>query len=248
MANVSDGEADRFRRQVVLPEVGTAGQRKIRAARVLLIGSGGLASSAAYYLTAAGVGTIGLVDDDKVDLSNLNRQILHDSSRIGMLKVDSAEKSLRRLDPAVEIHIYPRRLTSSDDVAALLAGYDVVMDCSDNYATRYDINDACIRAGKPWIYGAIFGFEGQVMTVIPGKGACYRCLYPSAPPAPVREVPVIGVTPGVVGTIEAAEALKIILGVGASLVGRLLFVDLLEMTFSNLNVRRNPECPSCRLL
>ena len=236
----------RFQRQIMLPEVGRKGQRRLREAGILLIGSGGLASSAAYYLAAAGVGKIGIVDDDTVDESNLNRQILHDTSCIGMPKVSSAKQSLERLDPAIEIDTYHRRLTSSNELIDVLKGYDLVVDCSDNYPTRYIINDACIGTRKPWIYGAVSGFEGQAMTIIPGKGACYRCLYPAASPDADKVVPVIGVTPGILGLIEAAEALKYVLGKGTPLVGRLLYVDLLEMTMSEFKIMRNANCPSCR--
>ncbi len=237
--------ATRFQRQIMFPEVGLDGQKKLQKAKILIVGSGGLASSAAYYLAAAGIGKIGIADDDQVELSNLNRQILHDTSRIGMPKVDSAQKTLQSLHPALEVETYPRRLASSEELFGVLTGYDLIVDCTDNYITRFNINEACIRSGKPWIYGAVFGFEGQAMTIIPGKGPCYRCLYPSAPSDVDPVVPVMGVTPGIIGLIEATEAIKHILGVGTPLLGRMLFVDLLDMTMSEFKISRNADCPAC---
>jgi molybdopterin/thiamine biosynthesis adenylyltransferase len=238
-------ESTRFQRQIMLPEVGLEGQKRLQKAKILIVGSGGLASSAAYYLTAAGIGKIGIADDDQVDLSNLNRQILHDASRIGMPKVASAQKTLQGLHPALEVETYPRRLASSEELFEVLTDYDLIVDCTDNYTTRFNINDACIRTGKPWIYGAVFGFEGQAMTIIPGKGPCYRCLYPSAPSDVDSVVPVMGVTPGIIGLIEATEAIKHILGVGTPLLGRMLFVDLLDMSISEFKINRNANCPAC---
>ncbi|MDX9788098.1 MAG: HesA/MoeB/ThiF family protein [Desulfobacterales bacterium] len=236
---------NRFQRQTLLPEVGRKGQKKLQQAGVFILGSGGLASSAAYYLVAAGIGRIGIADDDRVDISNLNRQILHNTSCIGMLKVDSARKTLEELNPAVNIHTYPRRFTSPGELIAVLTPYDIVVDCTDNYATRFHLNDACIQTGKPWIYGAVSGFEGQVMTIMPGKGPCYRCLYPSVPAEADSVVPVIGVTPGMIGIIEATEAIKHILGIGTPLIGRMLVIDLLEMNMSEFNINRNQSCSAC---
>jgi len=238
---------DRFERQIILPEIGEKGQKKVRNAKVLLIGAGGLASAAAYYLSAAGVGKIGIADDDTIEISNLNRQILHDSTGIGTLKVRSAKQTLEKLNPSTEIVTYPKRLSSSQDLIKIIKGYDVIIDCSDNYPTRFAINDACIHEHKPWVYGAVSGFEGQAMMIISGKGPCYRCLYPSSPPlsAETSVTGVIGVSPGIIGVIQATETLKYILGKGNLLLGRLLYVDLLEMKVSEFIVHRNPDCQSC---
>ena len=237
--------ADRFKRQMMLPEVGPGGQKRLEKAGIFMVGAGGLASSAAYYLAAAGVGKIGMADDDQVDVSNLNRQILHNASRVGMAKVESARKTLQALYPALEVNAHARRLASSEELVEAIRDYDLVVDCSDNFATRFNINTACIQTQKPWVYGAVHGFEGQVMTVVPGKGPCYQCLYPSGPPDTDEAVPVIGVTPGVIGIIEAAEAIKQILGIGTPLLGRMLFVDLLDMTMSEFKIRRQGNCPAC---
>ncbi len=231
----------------MIPEIGEAGQRKIENAKVLLIGAGGLGSSSAFYLAAAGVGVIGIADDDTVEISNLNRQILHDPSRIDVLKATSAKQTLEKFNPSIDIVVYPSRFKTSQDLCKIINSYDLVVDCTDNYPTRFAINDACIQTGKPWIYGAVSGFEGQAMTIIPGQGPCYRCLYPSAPPAAeADQLPgVIGVTPGIIGIVQAAEALKYILGKGDLLIGRLLFFDLFEMTISEFKVMKNPNCLSC---
>jgi molybdopterin/thiamine biosynthesis adenylyltransferase len=236
---------DRFQRQILLPEVGVEGQIKLKNSKVFILGSGGLASSAAFYLTAAGIGVIGIADEDKVDVSNLNRQILHDTSKIGMPKVISARQTLQKLDPDVEIETYPFRLTSTQEIVEIMDKYDVAVDCSDNYITRYNINDACIQIGKPWVYGAVDGFEGQAMTVMPGNGPCYRCLYPSASLKSAGISPIIGITPGIIGLIQAAETIKLILETGSPLVGRLLFVDLLEIIVTEFKVSRNKNCSSC---
>ncbi|MBW2003174.1 MAG: HesA/MoeB/ThiF family protein [Deltaproteobacteria bacterium] len=237
----------RFERQIQIPEIGIEGQRKIKRAKVLLVGVGGLGSPVAYYLAAAGVGRIGIADGDRVEMTNLNRQFLHTPERIGMLKVESAEQTIRTFNPETKVFVYPERLSSVDEAIRIIKGYDVIIDCCDNYPTRFTLNTACIQTRKPLIYGAVSGFEGQVMTIIPGKGPCYQCLYPSSPPPSEvhNSSGVIGVSPGMVGCIQATEALKYILGVGALLVGRLLFVDLLEMTFSLLAVGRNKSCPAC---
>jgi molybdopterin/thiamine biosynthesis adenylyltransferase len=238
---------DRYKRQVLLPEVGASGQSKIANAKVLLIGAGGLGSAASFYLAAAGVGVIGIVDGDRLEMSNLNRQILHNPKGIDELKAISAKQTLERCNPSIKIVVYPTRFKSADELYKIIVHYDLVLDCTDNYPTRYDINDACVQAGKTWIYGAVAGFEGQAMTIVPGQSACYRCLYPSPPPV-VEGAPlpgVIGVMPGIIGTMQATEALKYLLGNEYLLVGRLLFIDLLEMSLSKLKVSRNPKCPSC---
>ncbi len=206
-----------------------------------------MGSPVAYYLAAAGVGRIGIADDDRVEMSNLNRQLLHTPEQIGMLKVDSAKQTLRTFSPETKVTVYAERLLSPDQLSRTIKGYDVIVDCCDNYPTRFAVNTACIQAQKPFVYGAVSGFEGQVMTIIPGKGPCYQCLYPAAPPPSSKEAPsgVIGISPGTIGCIQAAEALKCVIGAGALLVGRLLFMDLLEMTFSQLTVQRNHACPAC---
>ena len=237
----------RFERQIQIPEIGIEGQRKIKRAKVLLIGAGGLGSPVAYYLAAAGVGRIGIADGDRIEVSNLNRQVLHSPERTGMLKAESAEQTIRSFSPETKVSVYAERLSSVDEITRIMKGYDVIVDCCDNYPTRFAMNTACIQSHKPFVYGAVSEFEGQVMTIIPGKGACYQCLYPSAPlPSEMHTSSgVIGVSPGTVGCIQATEALKYILGVGVLLVGRLLFIDLLEMTFSLLAVERNKSCPAC---
>ena len=241
-------EEKRFSRQTILPEVGHEGQKKLADAKVFVLGSGGLASAAAFYLTAAGVGKIGIADDDRVDISNLNRQILHDTSRIGILKVDSAKKSLQALYPELEIETFPRRIDASREIMEILSGYDLVIDCTDNFAARYRINTACLQMGKPWIYGAVLGFEGQVMTVVPGKGPCYQCLYPSGRADAPAVAAVMGVSAGVIGVLQAAEAIKCILKKGTLLLGKMLFVDLMEMNFSEFRITRNSNCPACGAL
>ncbi len=239
-------EDKRFARQTLLPEVGPIGQERLHKASVFLVGCGGLASSAAYYLVSAGIGRIGIADDDCVEISNLNRQILHTTSRIGMPKVESAQKALEALHPALTVQALACRLTSVETLMEMLDGYDIVIDCTDNYAARYLINEACIRLDKPWVYASVSGFEGQAMTIVPGRGPCYRCLYPSNPADATKSAePAIGVTPGIMGIIQSAEAIKFILGAGTLLMGRMLFVDLLEMSVSEFNVPRNEDCPAC---
>jgi molybdopterin-synthase adenylyltransferase len=238
-------EEMRFNRQAMLPQVGPTGQEKLNRSKVFLVGCGALASSAAYYLVAAGIGKIGIADDDRVEISNLNRQILHDTPRIGMAKVDSAYRTLKAFHPAVEMETFVRRLTSVEELIEMLADYDMVIDCTDNYPARYLINDACLQIGKPWVYGSVSGFEGQAMTIVPGKGPCYRCLYPSGTADTQSAEPVVGVSPGMIGIIQAAEVIKYILGIGTLLLGRMLFVDLLEMSVSEFTVSRNNNCPAC---
>ena len=239
---------EKYARQILLPEVGEAGQEKLQDAKVLLIGAGGLGSSCSTYLAAAGVGTIGICDNDTVELSNLNRQILHNPKRIGTLKVNSAQKTLTTANPEINIITYPERLNNANRLSRVIEAYDVIIDCSDNFPTRYIINAACIEANKPWIYGAVNGLDGQMMTIIPSRGPCYRCLYPSASTHSrgKRVSPVIGVTPGIIGIVQAAEAIKLILNIGKALVGRLLFIDLFEMTVDEFGISKNAACTSCR--
>ena len=238
----------RYSRHFLLPEVGEDGQAKLLQAKVLMIGAGGLGSPSAYYLAAAGVGTIGIIDNDVVDISNLQRQILHANDRVGMPKVESAKKTLEGLNPDVKVIPYQAKLTS-ENVMGIIKDYDLVVDGCDNFPTRYLVNDACVLAGKPNVHGSIFQFEGQATVFYPGKGPCYRCLYPEPPPAELApscaEAGVLGVLPGLVGVIEALEAVKIILGKGETLVGRLLHFNTLTMEINTLKLRRDPNCPLC---
>ena len=238
----------RYSRHFMLPEVGEDGQAKLLQARVLMVGAGGLGSPSAYYLAAAGVGTIGIIDNDVVDISNLQRQILHANDRVGMPKVESAKKTLEGLNPDVKVIPYQAKLTS-ENIMEILKEYDLVVDGCDNFPTRYLVNDACVLAGKPNVHGSIFQFEGQATVFYPGKGPCYRCLYPEPPPAEMApscaEAGVLGVLPGLIGTIEALEAIKIILGKGDSLIGRLLCFNTLTMEINDLKLRRDPNCPMC---
>lgn len=217
-------------------------------ARALVIGAGGLGSPVALYLAAAGVGTIGIVDPDTVDLSNLQRQILHDSDRLGRLKVDSASETLRALNPDVKIEPYAARI-SADNAMELMSGYDVVVDGADNFPTRYLVNDASLHTGVPVVHGSVFRFEGQATVFTPYAGPCYRCLYPLPPPPELApscaEAGVLGVLPGVIGSVQATEALKLLLGIGDTLAGRLLTYDALDQEFRTLRIRRNPACPAC---
>ncbi len=241
-------ELVRYSRHLILPEVGMDGQRRLKAARVLCVGAGGLGSPLAFYLAAAGVGTLGLVDFDAVEASNLQRQILHSTPDIGRSKLDSAAEKLSALNPSVKIVRHRTRLTSANALP-ILSGYDIVADGTDNFPARYLVNDACVLAGKPNVYGSIFRFEGQASVFAAPQGPCYRCLYPEPPPpgaAPgCAEGGVLGVLPGLIGVIQATEVLKLILKKGDSLAGRLLLVDALAMRFRELKLDRNPECPAC---
>jgi len=238
----------RYSRHFLLPEVGEEGQAKLLDAKVLLIGAGGLGSPTAFYLAAAGVGTIGIVDHDVVDLSNLQRQILHTNDRIGMPKVESARMTLQALNPDVKVIGYQERL-SSENALRLFADYDVIVDGCDNFPTRYLVNDACVMLGKPNVHGSIFQFEGQAAVFYPKKGPCYRCLFPEPPPpgaAPsCAEAGVLGVLPGLIGCVQALETIKLILGVGRPLVGRMAYFDTLNMEVRIHKLRRDPKCPVC---
>jgi molybdopterin/thiamine biosynthesis adenylyltransferase/rhodanese-related sulfurtransferase len=238
----------RYSRHFLLPEVGEEGQAKLLQAKVLMVGAGGLGSPSAYYLAAAGVGTLGIIDNDVVDISNLQRQILHANDRVGMPKVESAKKTLEGLNPDVKVIPYQAKLTS-ENIMEILKDYDLVIDGCDNFPTRYLVNDACVLTGKPNVHGSIFQFEGQATVFYPGKGPCYRCLYPEPPPAEMApscaEAGVLGVLPGLIGVIEALEAVKLILGKGESLVGRLLHFNTLTMEINTLKLRRDPNCPMC---
>jgi adenylyltransferase/sulfurtransferase len=247
-AELTKEEIARYSRHLIMPEVTIEGQRRLKRSSVLLVGAGGLGSPAALYLTAAGVGRIGIVDFDVVDESNLQRQILHDTSWVGRPKLESARARLTALNPHVRIETHPLAL-DRDNALQVMGGYDVVVDGTDNFETRYLTNDACYFLKKPNVYGSIFRFEGQASVFWPDRGPCYRCLYPEPPPPGLvpscAEGGVLGILPGVVGGIQATEAIKILLGVGAPLVGRLLLYDALAMSFEELKLRRDPSCPLC---
>lgn len=245
---LTPAQKERYRRHLILPEVGEEGQAKLLSSKVLLLGAGGLGSPAALYLAAAGVGTLGIIDSDVVDLSNLQRQVIHTVEHAGKPKVESARAAIAALNPDVKVVPFGERLTS-DNVLRILEGFDLVLDGGDNFPTRYLLNDACVMLGKPNIHGSIFRFEGQVTTFIPGQGPCYRCLYPAPPPAEFSpscaEAGVLGVLPGIIGLLQSNEALKLLLGKGQSLAGRLLTFDALGTHFQELKLRRDPKCPVC---
>ena len=238
----------RYARHTMLPEIGEAGQVKLLKSRVLCLGAGALGSSAGIYLGAAGVGTLGFIDDDVVDTSNLQRQILHATDRVGTPKVESARKTINGLNPDVKVVAHQTRL-SSENVLDILKDYDVIVDGADNFPSRYLLNDAALKLGKPVIHASIYRFEGQVTAFIPNEGPCYRCLYPSPPPPDMapscQEAGVLGVLPGVVGVLQATEAIKHIVGIGKSLAGRLLIYDALGAKFREMKLRRDPTCPTC---
>ena len=245
---LSHRQISRYSRHLIMPEVGVAGQEKLCAARVLCIGAGGLGSPLLMYLAAAGVGPLGIVDQDHVDLSNLQRQVLHSEATVGRPKVESARERLHALNSDVRLETYEQRLDSSN-VMELVAGYDVVVDGTDNFQTRYLVNDACALAGKPNVYGSIFRMEGQASVFHAAQGPCYRCLYPEPPPPGLvpscAEGGVLGVLPGIIGCIQAAETVKLILGQGEPLIGRLLLFDALRMRFREMKLRKDPNCPLC---
>jgi adenylyltransferase/sulfurtransferase len=248
LPELTTDDLQRYSRHLLLPEVGEEGQRRLKAARVLCVGTGGLGSPLALYLAAAGVGTLGLVDFDVVDSSNLQRQIIHSTRDIGRKKLDSAEEKLKALNPALNVVKHETMLTSANALE-ILKDYDVVADGTDNFPTRYLVNDACVLLGKPNAYGSIFRFEGQASVFAAKDGPCYRCLYPEPPPPGLvpscAEGGVLGVLPGLLGVIQATETLKLILGKGEPLIGRLLLVDALNMRFRELKLRKNPDCPVC---
>jgi molybdopterin/thiamine biosynthesis adenylyltransferase/rhodanese-related sulfurtransferase len=245
---LSRAELHRYARHIALPEVGLEGQRQLKAARVLCVGAGGLGSPLALYLAAAGVGTIGIVDFDEVDTSNLQRQILHGTGDVGRHKLDSAADRLHEINPHVEIVGHPERLTS-ENALEILKGYDVVVDGTDNFPTRYLVNDACVLLGTPNVYGSVFRWEGQVSVFATEGGPCYRCLFREPPPPGLvpncAEGGVLGVLPGIIGSMQAMETIKLLLGKGVGLAGRLLIFDALEMTWREIALRRNPDCPVC---
>src|SRR5574338_270023 len=248
-AGLTKPELQRYSRHLIMPEVTAEGQKRLKASRVLCIGAGGLGSPAALYLAAAGVGTLGLVDFDRVDLTNLQRQILHGTKDIGRSKLESARDRLRDINPDISIELHECRL-SSENAEQIVSGYDVIVDGSDNFATRYLSNDVCVFAQKPNVYGSVFRFEGQTTVFAPHLGGpCYRCLFPVPPPP--ESVPncaqagVLGFLPGIIGMLQAIEAIKLIVGIGESLVGRLLHFDALKVAFRELKLRRDPQCPVC---
>src|SRR5438477_7502876 len=239
----------RYSRHLLIPEVGEEGQLKLLESRILLIGAGGLGSPASLYLAAAGVGTLGIVDDDVVDASNLQRQVAHSTERLGEAKADSAKRTLQALNPDVDVKTYRERLTSENVDRILADGWAVIVDGADNFPTRYLVNDASVWHGIPVVHGSIYRFEGQVTVFKPGAGPCYRCLFPAPPPPELApscaEGGVLGVLPGVIGSLQASEALKLALGIGEPLVGRLLLFDALSAEFNEVSIRRDPDCPVC---
>jgi molybdopterin/thiamine biosynthesis adenylyltransferase/rhodanese-related sulfurtransferase len=247
-AALSNDEILRYSRHLIMPEVGMAGQLKLKAAKVLCIGAGGLGSPLALYLTAAGVGTLGIVDFDVVDFTNLQRQIIHSTADVGRKKLDSAADKLKAINPFLKLRTFDTKLTSANALE-LFREFDIVADGTDNFPTRYLVNDACVLTGKPNVYGSIFRFEGQASVFATEGGPCYRCLYPEPPPPGLvpscAEGGVLGILPGLLGVIQATETIKLILGQGAPLIGRLLLVDALGMKFRELKLRKNPDCPVC---
>ena len=247
-ANLSNDEVLRYSRHLIMPEVGMEGQLKLKAAKVLCIGAGGLGSPLALYLAAAGVGTLGVVDFDVVDYTNLQRQVIHTTADVGRKKLESAGEKVKAINPFIQLRPFETRLTSQNALD-IFRDFDIVVDGTDNFPTRYLVNDACVLTGKPNVYGSIFRFEGQVSVFATQGGPCYRCLYPEPPPPGLvpscAEGGVLGILPGLVGIMQATEAIKLILGKGEPLVGRLLLVDALGMRFRELKLRKNPDCPAC---
>lgn len=245
---LSDDQRKRYQRHLIIPEIGETGQLKLLKSKVLLIGAGGLGCPAALYLAAAGIGTLGIVDDDRVDESNLQRQILHSSANVGRLKVDSAKEALLAQNPGIRIRTYAERITAAN-AAEILQDYDLAIDGTDNFVTRYLMNDACVLLNKPNVYGSVFRFEGQVSLFVPGQGPCYRCLYPEPTPSELApscaEAGVLGILPGIIGLLQATEAIKWLAGIGSPLVGRLLWYDALQSTVRTYKLHPNPNCPAC---
>ncbi|MFH1854053.1 MAG: molybdopterin-synthase adenylyltransferase MoeB [Candidatus Omnitrophota bacterium] len=246
--NLTDAQIERYSRQLILPNVGGKGQERLLKARVLVIGAGGLGSPALLYLASAGVGKIGIVDSDKVEVNNLQRQIVHSTDTVGNPKVNSAKQRLNAINPEIEIVPYDLRITSKN-ILDIIKDYDIVVDGSDNFPTRFLVNDACVLAKKPLSHGGIFRFDGQAITILPGESACYRCLFPEPPPPGLvpscQEAGILGVVAGIIGTIQASEVLKYILGAGDLLTGRLLVFNALDSSFRQVNVPKDPDCPVC---
>ncbi|MGI6284761.1 molybdopterin-synthase adenylyltransferase MoeB [Neomoorella humiferrea] len=245
---LTNQEIERYSRQIIIKNIGGRGQERLKRGKVLIVGAGGLGSPAAYYLAAAGVGTIGIVDSDVVDISNLQRQILHSTERLGRPKVESARETLLALNPNLTINTYHLRL-GKDNILDLIRDYDVIVDGVDNFPTRYLLNDACVMTGKTMVEGGVLQWDGLVMTIKPGQGPCYRCIFPDPPPPGAvpscQEAGVIGTVPGLIGAIQATEVIKILLGVGDTLTGRLLIYNALEMRFREVKAERNSNCPVC---
>lgn len=246
--SLREDQIERYSRQIILPHIGGKGQEKLLAAKVLVIGAGGLGSPCALYLASAGIGKLGLVDSDAVELNNLQRQILHSAEEVGRPKVESAKDRLRRLNSDVEIIPYKLRL-ASENILEIIKNYDIIVDGSDNFPTRYLVNDACVLSKKPLSHGGIFRFDGQALTIIPSESACYRCLFPEPPPPGLvpscQEAGILGAVAGVVGVIQANEVLKYILGIGELLTGKLLVFNALDSSFRQVKVPRDPQCPVC---
>lgn len=244
----SEEQAQRYSRNMMLPEVGAKGQAKLLDARVLIVGAGGLGCPVGYYLCAAGVGTMGIVDNDTVEISNLQRQIAHSTRSLGSAKVDSAKATFEALNPDVSVHAIKERVTH-ENIMGLLSGYDIIVDGSDNFPTRYLVNDACVALKKPLVSGAILRFEGQVTTILPGEGHCYRCLFEEMPPPGLipscQDAGIMGAISGVIGSLQAVEVIKLILGKGTPLKNTLLIYDALKASFRHVKVPTNPECPAC---
>lgn len=242
--SLSPDQKERYAKHIIMKQMGEEGQKRLLSSRVLCVGSGGLGSPVIQYLAAAGVGTLGIVDDDVVEMSNLQRQVIH-AGNLGKPKVCSAKEYVQRLDPDINVLAYEMRV-GPDNVETLIEDYDVVVDCSDNFATRYLLNDACVLQNKPLFHGSIFMFEGQVMTILPHEGPCYRCIFACSPSTDAaRDAGVMGILPGVVGTMQATEVVKHLVRIGAPLVGRMIYYDALGMRFDEITVRKNPKCPVC---
>lgn len=245
---LTNEQIERYSRQIILPDVGGKGQEKLLNGKVLIIGAGGLGSPAALYLASAGVGKLGIVDSDAVELNNLQRQIVHSTKTVGRPKVESAKERLNAINPDVKVISYNLRITS-DNIMDIIKDYDVVIDGSDNFPTRFLVNDACVIAKRPLSHGGIFRFDGQAITILPGESTCYRCLFPEPPPPGLvpscQEAGILGAVAGIIGTIQANEALKYILGIGGLLAGRLLIFNALDSSFRQVNVPRDPDCPVC---
>ncbi|MFH1901476.1 MAG: molybdopterin-synthase adenylyltransferase MoeB [Candidatus Omnitrophota bacterium] len=246
--NLTEEQIERYSRQILLPNVGGKGQEKLLNAKVLIIGAGGLGSPCALYLASAGIGKIGIVDFDKVELNNLQRQILHSTKDVGTPKVESAKKTLKSINPDLQLTTYNLRLTS-ENISEVIKDYDIIVDGSDNFPTRYLVNDACVLSAKPLSHGGIFRFDGQAITIIPGESACYRCLFPEPPPPGLvpscQEAGILGAVAGIIGTIQANEVLKYILKIGDLLTGKLLVFNALDSSFRQVKVSKDPKCPIC---
>lgn len=246
--NFTEEQIKRYSRHIILKEIGGKGQRKLLDSKVLVVGAGGLGSPVSYYLAAAGVGTLGIIDYDQVELSNLQRQILHSTADVGRPKVESAKETLNRLNPDVQVNTYQNKL-GQDNISDLLSGYDLIVDGVDNFAARFLINDACVMMGKPLVEAGILQWDGMIMTIAPGEGPCYRCVFPAPPPPgsvpSCQEAGVVGAIAGVMGVLQATEAIKYLLGVGETLVGRMLIFNALESRFREVEIAKEDKCPVC---